>query len=357
MKSRYLKAVLLVITALVIAVLICNNKGDSWEESVRTSLYKLTNDSVPVYSRELTDERGIPYVYYYELNGITAGKQYNPTIVCNYALNYYKQFGPGNHNASAESFFYCVTWLAEHMTYKNNHAFYQFNWQQPWYDSVGVPYTSGMTSGLAIQVFTDAYRLTKSSKYLEYAKALLNGYFVPVQAGGFTYTGDKGWWYEELADTAMHTPHILDGHIFAITGVYEYWLVTKDDSAAIIIDKGIQSLKSTLACYDIGNGWAYYDIYKKPADKKYQRILTAQMQQLYSISANSLFKFYYDKWNAPLSRPYMIRVIKEGNRSGIVLYFLVCLATWLALLVSDRFRRNVYAIRNSNQNKKNSPGM
>jgi hypothetical protein len=325
------RLVTVVIVAVAASAVLCEFKGDAWEENVRMALYNITNDSVPVYSAEYTDEKGIPYVDYYQLNGITAGKQYNPTIICNYAIDYYKQIHPPDHNSATEKFFYCTTWLSDNLSYRGNGALYQFNWQQPWYDSVGVPYTSGMTSGLAIQVFTDAYRLTKNPNYLDNAKSLVRGFFIPINKGGFTYMEDSGWWYEELADTAMHSPRILDGHIFAITGVYEYWLETKDDSAATIISKGVESLKNRLKDFDIGTGWAYYDAYRKPADKKYQRILARQMLQLYHITGDPLFSDYYSKWNAPLSEHYILRIVKERNRSGIILYLL--LATIIAALL------------------------
>jgi hypothetical protein len=318
--KRLARLIIVIIGAAAGSAVFCEFKGDSWEEHVRTALYKITNDAVPVYSTEHTDEKGIPYVEYYELNGITAGKQYNPTIICNYAIDYFKQIRPPEHNSATEKFFYCTTWLSDNLTYSGNAALYQFNWQQPWYDSVGVPYTSGMTSGLAVQVFTDAYRLTKNADYLDKAKSVVRGFFIPINKGGFTYMEDSGWWYEELADTAMHSPRILDGHIFAVTGVYDYWLETKNDSAAIVISKGVQSLKNRLRDFDTGNGWAYYDAYKKPADKKYQRILAKQMLQLYQITGEDIFKNYYSKWNAPLSEHYIFRIIKEGNRSGIILY-------------------------------------
>jgi heparosan-N-sulfate-glucuronate 5-epimerase len=333
MKLNYLKLFFFIAIITVITVIICNLKGDAWEEPVRISLYKLSNDSVPAYSKETVDEYGVPYVDYYSLNGVTAGKQYNPTIVCNYAIEYNKQLSRDSESGSSRKFFNCVNWLASHLAYKENYAYYQFNWQQPWYDSVGNPYTSGMTSGLAIQVFTEAYRLTNAPEYLQFAKKLLRGYFIPINQGGFTYKDNNGWWYEELADTAMHTPRILDGHIFAITGVYEYWCVTKDDSANIIISKGIQSLKNSLPDYDIGNGWAFYDGYKKPADKKYQRLLASQMLQLYNITGDTLFKDYHSKWNAPLTRPYFLRIIKEQNRSGIVLLSLVFIAIGVLFLI------------------------
>jgi hypothetical protein len=332
--KKHISLIAIITIAVTGALVICEFKGDAWEEYVRTALYRITNDSIPVYSSEHVDEKGIPYVYYYPLNGVTAGKQYNPTIVCNYALDYYNKMEPGKHSKLTENFFYCTTWLADNLTFIDNKALYRFNWQQPWYDSVGVPFTSGMTSGLAIQVFTEAYRLTKSPAYLTYAKALIRGYFIPIAAGGFTYKDSNGWWYEELADTAMHTPRILDGHIFAITGLYEYWRATKDDSAALIIFKGVEVLKHRLKEFDIGNGWPYYDIYKKPADKKYHHTLANQMLQLYHITGDEFFKGYYTKWNAPLARPYVTRVVTERNRSGIILILSIAFVLFTGLCLA-----------------------
>jgi hypothetical protein len=344
--KRKFKIAGLSLVAVFAAIAICQFKGDAWEEYVRSALYKITNDSIPVYSTEYTDEKGIPFVYYHQLNGITAGKQYNPTIVCNYALDYFGEMKPGEHSVSTEKFFYCTSWLADNMSVTGNKALFQFNWQQPWYDSVGVPYTSGMSSGLAIQVFTDAYRLTRSTVYLQHAKALVRGYFIPVSEGGFTYAEKDGWWYEELADPAMHTPRILDGHIFAIIGVHQYWQETKDDSARMVFAKGIEALKNRLPAYDIGNGWAHYDAYKNHADKKYQRILARQMLQLYNITGDVLFKKYYSKWNAPLSKPYFVRVIQERNRSGIILLLLtVSLVFFLLTVAGWIFRRMEFSHR------------
>jgi hypothetical protein len=222
------------------------------------------------------------------------------------------------------------------MTVKDHYGLYEFKWQQPWYPSVKAPYTSGMTSGRAIEVFTYADNLYPAANYLRYAKLLANGFYLPIQSGGFTYKEPTGWWYEEIADTGLQTPRILDGHIFAILGVHQYWLATKDDSAAYIIQKGLQSLKHNLPSYDAGGGKIYYEKYHKIADKKYHRIIAAQMKQLYDITKDPVFANYYNKWNATLKQPYVYRIIKEKNRSGIILYLLVTIIVMIIVLVVNR---------------------
>lgn len=311
-----LRVLIIFLLAAITTVVVTEYRGDAWEQPLREVLFSLHHDSIPEYSTDVIDSVGVPYVIYHPLNGITAGKQYNPTIVANYALQYFEK-GDTLH------FQDCAKWLQTNLTLTNNIALYQFNWQQPWYDSVGVPYTSGMTSGLAIDVFLKASQAFHDTSFMVSAKQLLRGYFVPIRQGGFTYQYPLGWWYEELADTSMHTPFILDGHIFALLGPFHFWEVTHDDSAREVYEKGMAALKHSLPNYDSGNGWALYDKYRKPADKKYQRILTAQMKTLAANSKDPVFEHYYNAWKQPLGRPYVIRSFDERNRSAMVLIALV----------------------------------
>ena len=313
------------------AVIITGYRGDQCEQRVRNLLYRIAGDSIPAYAVEITGEQGIPYVDYKPLNGVTAGKQYNPTIVCNYAIAYFDRFANTKNREDSIRFFNCVEWLSSHLTVKNNYALYIFRWQQPWYDSVKTPYTSGMTAGLAVKVFTLAARLRDTAKHLSLARKLMRGFYVPVKEGGFTYKDADGWWYEELADTAMHTPRILDGHIFAITGIHEYANTTKDDSAIFLVNKGIEALKNRLSSYDAGNGDVYYDAYRLKADLKYHRLITAQMKQVHNITGDEIFLSYHKRWKAPLERWYVVKVIEDRNISGMILLGFTWLACFLIL--------------------------
>jgi heparosan-N-sulfate-glucuronate 5-epimerase len=333
LKKQAWRIITIVFISLIVSATICNYKGDQWEENVRTVLYKIKNDSIPDYAKENIDDKGIPFVYYREQNGITAGNQYNATIVCNYALDYYKSIQQTNDSSLKRKFLNCINWLEQNMTYKNGYALYEFKWQQPWYPSVGAPYTSGMTSGRAIEVFTYAYRLSHSPKYLSSAKALLRAFYVPIDSGSFTYKEPFGWWYEEIADTSKQTPRILDGHLFSILGVEELWQETKNDSAKVVIDRGLQSLNHYLPQYDAGQGMIYYDANKKIADKKYRRIITSQMKQLYDITNDPIYLEYYNKWMAPLQKPYILRVTKEKNISGMILYSLMFVIVAVSLFI------------------------
>ncbi len=323
----------LLLAATIIAALLCQVRGDVWEEKVRTVLYSLKKDSVPSYATEMVDTNGVPYVYYAPQNNIAAGTQYNPTIVANYALNYYRNFLQSKDSSQLVHFNHCLEFLRSNTTAVGNAELFLFRWQQPWYPHVGQPFTSGMTSGRAIEAYVDAFRLYHDSTFLHRAQKLLRGFFIPIQDSGFTYQSAEGWWYEEIAHANDTTPHILDGHIFAILGVQQFWQQTRNDSALMVVQKGLAALKYQLPHYDAGNGRIHYDIYNKEADKKYQKILAGQMQQLWRSTGDSTFLTYFNKWNAPMQRPYLLRAFQEGNRSGILLFAFLIATVWIVLLV------------------------
>ncbi len=338
-KNKFLKNLLIVLGSLALSAIICEFKGDAWEGSVRKGFYSVTHDTITTYGSIILDEKGIPYVYYPAMNGVAAGNEYNPTIICNYAIDYYQLAEEKNDSATKNKFGHCIEWLAKNISYKDGYAHYEFNWQQPFYDSVGVPWTSGMTSGRAIEAFTDAYKLTHAPEWLDHASALLRGFYYPIDSGGFTYREPGGWWYEEYAHRAMHTPRVLDGHIYAFMGVRTFWLLTKNDSAAKVVEEGIRALKDHLPGYDKGDGDIFYDAYHKVADQKYHELLTSMMKALWDITQDRIFYEYYHKWEAPLKKPYVYRIFKQRNRSGLVLYFLVSALVFLVLTGINRLIR------------------
>lgn len=331
--------ILLAVISLSAAAFICQFRGDEWEEKLRQGLYRLTNDSIPNYAKTLVDEKGIPYVHYADYKGINAGNQYNPTIVGNYAIDYSRSLTDKKDPAVEVKFRNCINWLMANISYKENYALYVFNWKQPFYDSVGSPWTSGMTSGRAIEALTAAYKIYPKQEYLDAANSLLRGFYQPIQSGGFSYKEPAGYWYEEFADSNMHTPRILDGHIYALTGVYKFWQLTKKDSALFVVQQGIRSLKAHLPGYDMGNGWSYYDAYHAVSDKKYHMLLTGQMKELWEMTKDPVFGNYYQAWQKPLTRPYLYRILKEKNRSGLILYFLLSSVLFVGLyLLYHRFK-------------------
>jgi len=326
--KRILKWILPVL-AFALSALLGEWKGDKWEKQIRYGFYDVFLDSFPNYAPNFLDHRGIPVTYYPIQQGITAGYQYNGTIVANYAIDYYKQLQQKHDSLLRFSFFNCIHWLDSAISEVNGHALYLFDWQQPWYLQVGRPFTCGMTSGRAIEAFTYAFALDGDSNHLKQAARLVRGYALPVKDGGFTYKEPEGWWYEEIADTGRQTPRILDGHIFALTGLNHYYRQTHDSLALQYFVAGEKVLKAVLPRYDRGDGFVYYDALSKLADENYHPLLVKQMDELWQITGDPVYKHYYEKWGKPLWEPYIVRIWKQGNKSGWMLFICLSFFIWL----------------------------
>ncbi len=318
--------------SLLISAAVCELAGDSAEETVRQVYYRyLLHQPVPVNYTLQVDADGIPFVEYTPYNNVRPGKQYIPTTISIYAIDYYRELKRSNDTAVRQKFFNCIAWLINNIVYRDSYAIYEFNWQQPFYPKVGTPWYSGLASGKAIEALTYAYEISDSSQYIDYAKLLLRGFYQPIQQGGFTYQENDGWWYEEYADADLHTPHVINGHIYATLGVYRLWLITKSDSAKFIYEKGIESLRNNLRHYDTGDGWSYYDLQQKKSDKQYHRVMVDLMEQLRIITGDEIYEQYHKKWKTPLEEPYLLRVVKERNRSGAILFLLLNFAIAILL--------------------------
>lgn len=334
--KKIIRYILVLPFAVAITYWLAGKYGDVLEEPLRNVLFAAKGDSIPDYAPVFYDNKGIPYVVYATENGIKPGKQYNATIVANYALEQAALYDSLKAATNKQNFEKCIHWLKSAATVHNDTALYRYTWRQAWYPKVPAPFTSGMTSGRVIQAMLKAYSLNADTAALQLARQLLNGCFISIDNGGFTIMEPQGWWYEEFAAAGVETPRILDGHIFTILGLLQYSRQQQEPLAAIAAEMGLQSLKYYLPAYDAGRQM-YYDKYKKPADRKYKQVITTQLLQLYQLTHDLVFLQYYEKWTKPMQKHFVLRAMEERNKTGILLTGLLLLVTWLPLYLSLKF--------------------
>jgi hypothetical protein len=157
------------------------------------------------------------------------------------------------------------------------------------------PWVSGMAQGRGIHVLIRAYNMTGDTKYLEAAHLALNSFYKETKDGGVTYKDQNGWWYEEYVTGRDLEPRVLNGMVFALLGIYEYYKFTGDQDAKFLFDQGILSLKDNLYKFDSGN-WSYYDVMGNRASTSYHKLHINQMLQLYEITKDPIFGEYHEKF-------------------------------------------------------------
>lgn len=274
------------VTVITIGLLLVNVQS--------VSLAIIINSTVPVVD------------YGYHNSTFYIGPQLNPVTISQQAIRDYEEYqsSPGN-KTTLENLVIKADWLKTNGIQKENYTLLLYAFPFPPYN-LTPPWYSAMAQGLATQALVGAFRATNNTSYLDAAEKHLNALFVKVEDGGVTYfdkynDNSDGYWYEEYASPHnTREPRVLNGMIFTLIGVYEYYNLTHSNMAKQLFDKGVTALKHDLAKYDylpLSN----YDALGKPADEFYHRVHLELLEKIYNITKDPYFKYYYDQWDTRYS--------------------------------------------------------
>ena len=282
----------------------------------------------------IIDESGVPIVDYGYKDGIYIGKQRYAITISHRGLYYYDKIYENDTNQ--EHFLNCANWLVNNSVSYDNYSVWETSFAWPNYN-LTAPWVSGMAQGLGIQVLLNAYELTGDQKYLDVARSSLNAFYVNVSDGGVTYKDKEGWWYEEYAMTNNTIePRVLNGFMYALIGINEYYEQTKDERARYLFEMGINDLKCQLDYYDTGR-WTYYDHLNHEASGSYHQIHIELLNELYEITGDSYFKDYCEKWTQYDKNP--LSIINKMNRKVFLMYFVVFIFSMEGILFRKMNRK------------------
>jgi heparosan-N-sulfate-glucuronate 5-epimerase len=255
-----------------------------------------SNHSIPIPITAV-DKFRVPILDYGYVDGIYVGPARNPITVASKASHYYSIYQQKHSNEAKQSLINNANWLVSNAANRGNYSIleYRFNWppyglKPPWY--------SGMAQAQAIQALIKVYDVTKDKKYLDTSKMLLNSFFVEVKDGGVTYkTPKEGWWYELYASrNERNEPRVLNGMIYSLLGIHDYYIYTHDPEATYLFDQGVTALKKYLPRYNYRNIYTYYDLLGNLSPLPYHKAVVNTLAKLYDITKEEIFKVYLDKW-------------------------------------------------------------
>lgn len=267
------------------------------------------------------DEHGIPLIPHY-LKGDKQGKHYYPISIGQFALAEYHEYLNTNSDESLKSFIRMSDWLVEN---QNDDGFWYSNTDMSKF-KLSSPWVSAMAQGRSISVLVRAYAETLNSKYLDACKKALNTFDPDFKTSKIVTILDNGdYFYQEYPGDV--NSFVLNGAVFALWGVFDFYNFTGDEKAFALFNKGVDGVISKLNGYDLGY-WSCYDLYhvsnKSPiintCTAHYHNIHIKQMEVMYQISGRNEFKSIHDHWKLKenkinLLRAYLskfITVIKRG---------------------------------------------
>ena len=216
----------------------------------------------------------IPYTQHFD---------YHTFAVASYALAY---------EDNEEIFLPQINWLLDH---QDDDGAYRHNFKLPYYD-FRPPWIGGLSQGLAISALIEAYKKYNKKIYLDQASQAFTCLSRDIDDHGCLHIDENGYtWIEEY--NIRPVPHILNGFIYALFGVYDFAQETNNTTAQTLWNDGIKTLENNL--YRYRNGlWSRYNLVDRyPATIPYHTIHVKQLYALYEITKKDIFLQYATMWN------------------------------------------------------------
>jgi hypothetical protein len=241
------------------------------------------------------DEAGIPMLDYHG----KIGRQYNPIVIAQWGLGNYNQFARTKDTERRIKFLRASDWLCDHLEL-NAHGVsvwnHHFDWE--YRTPLRAPWYSALAQGQGISLLVRAYGETRNEVYLRAAERAFDSFQKDTSLGGVTFTDqNNNRWFEEYI--VSPPTHILNGFIWAAWGVYDFFLVTKNNSAQELFTSAAKTLCDNLADYDLGF-WSLYEqsgtLLPMVASPFYHRLHVVQLQVMHQLTGESVFAVYADRW-------------------------------------------------------------
>ena len=252
------------------------------------------------------DKSGIPKLDYQG----NIGLQHNPIAISQWTLGHYNLWCETDNKENYSKFIKGADWLVDNLNLNSNNVYvwhHYFDWNYK--ETLVNPWYSGLAQGQGISVLVRAYQISQNQKYLESAKKAYQSFLIDTSKGGVTFTDKRdNIWIEEYIMKESPT-HILNGFIWGLWGIYDYWLLTKDDSVKKLFNRYVQTILSNVEKYDIGY-WSLYELsnlkIKMRASIFYHKLHIVQLQILFNMTEIEDFKNISEKWNNYLNKKFNV---------------------------------------------------
>lgn len=254
-----------------------------------------------VYSTQPFDKNGIP------LRDYRGQKIYNPVHICQYALENHVLLLQTGKQKYRDTFLKQADWLIKHQEDGKWYHHYEIKER-----NLKAPWVSAMAQGQSISVLLRAWQLTEKSQYLEAAQKAFGTLKIPIDCDGVAYKGKVGTWFEEFPNP-LAPSHVMNGHIFALFGIWDMYRVTHDPDAFRLFDEGVSVLKTDIGKYDIGF-WVLYDQQNPNGllNNAYLGLEIEQLKVMHALTKDSIFSKYLVRWeNYQRSRRSFYKILSR----------------------------------------------
>jgi hypothetical protein len=171
----------------------------------------------------------------------------------------------------------------------------------PWVHGVALeaPWYSGMAQGLALSLSVRLHETTGRQSDLAAARLFyrtLTVYGRSVDPWVTYIDADRHLWFEEYPQ--VPSDHVLNGFVFAIYGIYDYYRLTRDLSVRRHLDGAMTTVRDRIADHRLPGGISYYCLGHRVQMALYHALHIRQLRVLAQISRAAYFSDMADLFAA-----------------------------------------------------------
>jgi hypothetical protein len=186
------------------------------------------------------------------------------------------------------------------------------------------PWYSGMAQGQALTLFLRLADATGDSGWDTAADHTFTALTLNYSAGEPWATwrdGSGELWLEEYPGlTTARSGRVLNGHMFAIFGVWEYWRARHSAAAATIFSEALHTVQAYALTRVRNPAWASsYSLTGLQPTEKYHVIHIGQLLEMHVLTGNRVFANDAEVFQQDFSAPLQNNVIRfaEGAHTGV----------------------------------------
>ncbi|NIR47691.1 hypothetical protein GWO43_04465 [candidate division KSB1 bacterium] len=191
----------------------------------------------------LLDENQIPIIEY------DFGEHRNAVTSCITALAFYDEYQSTGGLDFKQGFLNNVEWLVNSIG-ADGYYHYEFEW---WHAPEAVlkkGWVSGMAQGLILAVLARAYQETSDENYLQPAQNVFSTLYTNTTDYWTIYVDSANYyWIEEYPNA--DSCHVLNGMLYALWGIWDYYVISGDSLALKLLRAGIRTLADHYAIWNI----------------------------------------------------------------------------------------------------------
>jgi hypothetical protein len=162
------------------------------------------------------------------------------------------------------------------------------------------PWYNAMTQGLALSFYVRLYDVTGDEVHLDAAHDVFRSFLrLGPRAPWVAYVDrDRHLWLIHYPNS--RPDHILNAHMHAIFGIYEYWKATRSPLARQVLEGAITTIHDNLWRFRRPGGVSYYGLRSRSVIAKYHHIHVWQIHLLAKISGERYFSRMAARFRADL---------------------------------------------------------